>query len=115
MGADNKNVENDVGDDDTLQMAQVRLNVFVLLTTHFWKGANVLGQTKAGSNSACDWPRKGARETIQAVEIQKEAKAKMSWRGSERTQRRIANDELKLTSSSSRCEDIHKTATDRMR
>ena len=65
-------------DDDTLQTAQVWLNVFASSITHSRKGADVSGQTNAGSNSACDWSRNGARETIQKVEIQKEAKAKAS-------------------------------------
>ena len=76
--ADNDNDEDDVNDDDMLQMAHFWLNVFVSLITHFLKGADVLGQTNAGSNATCDLPRKGARETIQQVEIQKQATVKMS-------------------------------------
>ena len=63
----------DKDDNDTLQTAQVWLNVFASSITHSRKGADVSGQTNAGSNSACDWSRKGARETIHEVDIQKQA------------------------------------------
>ena len=47
-------------------------------TIHFWNGADVFGQMKEGRIASDDWSRNGAKDTIQHVEIQMDAKQKIA-------------------------------------